>query len=178
MLSLSITVKSQHQQGKELSGHLWTQVIHAVGLSRHWAFPPVRTKTFLCFHDGGSKPLGIKDVRLCRALHLKHELKSQPVRVWILILLTDSLPQAGNFDLSGAVPILAFTCPSLLARKTNLTQTRTLPCTQKCVPTGTSVVSHPVVSNSLWPHGQQPARFLCPRDSPGKNTGVGFHFLL
>ena len=27
-------------------------------------------------------------------------------------------------------------------------------------------------------HGQQPTRLLCPRDSPGKNTGVGCHFLL
>ena len=47
-------------------------------------------------------------------------------------------------------------------------------------------VSHPRVgmlsrlgtSDSLRPHGLQPARLLCPRDSPGKNTGVGCHFLL
>ena len=39
-------------------------------------------------------------------------------------------------------------------------------------------VSHSVVSNSFRPHGVQPARFLCPWDSPGKNTGVGCHFLL
>ena len=26
--------------------------------------------------------------------------------------------------------------------------------------------------------GLQPARLLCPRDFPGKNTGVGYHFLL
>ena len=30
----------------------------------------------------------------------------------------------------------------------------------------------------LQPHWQQPARLLCPWDFPGKNTGVGFHFLL
>ena len=35
-----------------------------------------------------------------------------------------------------------------------------------------------VMSNSLRPHGQQPARLLCPWNSPGKNTGVGCHFLL
>ena len=29
------------------------------------------------------------------------------------------------------------------------------------------------VSNSLRPCGLKPARLLCPRDSPGKNTGVG-----
>ena len=30
----------------------------------------------------------------------------------------------------------------------------------------------------LWPHGLQSARLLCPWNFPGKNTGVGFHFLL
>ena len=34
------------------------------------------------------------------------------------------------------------------------------------------------MSSSLWPHGLQPARLLCPWDSPGKNIGVGCHFLL
>ena len=31
---------------------------------------------------------------------------------------------------------------------------------------------------TLGPHGLQPARLLCPRDSPGKNTGGGCHALL
>ena len=35
-----------------------------------------------------------------------------------------------------------------------------------------------VVSNSVRPHVLQPTRLLCPWDSPGKNTGVGCHFLL
>ena len=35
-----------------------------------------------------------------------------------------------------------------------------------------------VVFDSLWPHGLQPARFLCPWDFPGKNPGVGCHVLL
>ena len=30
----------------------------------------------------------------------------------------------------------------------------------------------------VQPHGQQPTRLLHPQDSPGKNTGVGCHFLL
>ena len=34
-----------------------------------------------------------------------------------------------------------------------------------------------VVSYSLQPHGMEPARFLCPWDSPGKSTGVGCHCL-
>ena len=29
----------------------------------------------------------------------------------------------------------------------------------------------------LWLYGQQPAKLLCPWDTPGKNTGVGCHFL-
>ena len=35
-----------------------------------------------------------------------------------------------------------------------------------------------VLSNYLRPHGLQPAMLLCPWDSPDKDTGVGFHFLL
>ena len=33
-------------------------------------------------------------------------------------------------------------------------------------------------SNSVRPHRWPPTRLPCPWDSPGKNTGVGFHFLL
>ena len=36
-------------------------------------------------------------------------------------------------------------------------------------------VSRSVVSDSLRPHGLQPARLLSPWDSPGKNTGVDCH---
>ena len=41
-----------------------------------------------------------------------------------------------------------------------------------------AVLSSSVMSDCLWPHGLQPARLLCPWDSPGKNTGVGCHALL
>ena len=34
------------------------------------------------------------------------------------------------------------------------------------------------MSNSLQPYGPEPARLLCPWDSPGKNTGVECHALL
>ena len=40
------------------------------------------------------------------------------------------------------------------------------------------VVSHSVVSDSVRPYGLWPTRLLWPWDSPGKNTGVGWHFLL
>ena len=34
------------------------------------------------------------------------------------------------------------------------------------------------MSASVRPHRRQPTRLLCPWGSPGKNTGVGCHFLL
>ena len=34
------------------------------------------------------------------------------------------------------------------------------------------------MSDSVQPQRQQPTRLPCPWDSPGKNTGVGCHFLL
>ena len=34
------------------------------------------------------------------------------------------------------------------------------------------------MSPLLQPHGLWLTRLLCPWNSPGKNTGVGFHFLL
>ena len=39
-------------------------------------------------------------------------------------------------------------------------------------------ISHSVVSDSVQLHRQQSTRLPCPWDSPGKNTGVGCHFLL
>ena len=34
------------------------------------------------------------------------------------------------------------------------------------------------MSDSVWPHRRQPSRLPRPWDSPGKDTGVGCHFLL
>ena len=45
--------------------------------------------------------------------------------------------------------------------------------------TASSTLFNPsVTSNSLQPLGLQHTRLLCPRDFPGKNTGLGCHFLL
>ena len=38
--------------------------------------------------------------------------------------------------------------------------------------------SHSVMSDYVEPHGLWPTRLLCPWDFPGKNNGVGCHFLL
>ena len=39
-------------------------------------------------------------------------------------------------------------------------------------------LSHSVIPNSLQLPGLYPSMLLCPRDFPGKNTGVGCHFFL
>ena len=39
-------------------------------------------------------------------------------------------------------------------------------------------VGRSVMSDFLQPHELEPIRLLCPWNSPGKKTGVGFHFLL
>ena len=43
---------------------------------------------------------------------------------------------------------------------------------------GCAVLSHSVVSDSVWPHGLSPARLLCPWGFSRQETGVGCHFLL
>ena len=40
------------------------------------------------------------------------------------------------------------------------------------------LLSHFIVSDSVRPHRRQPTRLPRPWDSPGKNIGVGCHFLL
>ena len=55
------------------------------------------------------------------------------------------------------------------------------PCYYLCVYTYYCLIAssyRSVVPDSLWPHGLQPTRLLCPWDLPGKDTGVGCHFLL
>ena len=42
----------------------------------------------------------------------------------------------------------------------------------------TAAAKSPQSCPTLWHHKQWPTRLLCPCDSPGKNTGVGCHFLL
>ena len=46
------------------------------------------------------------------------------------------------------------------------------------LPKESESISQSVVSNSLRLHGLGPTRLLCPWNSPGKNIGVGCHFLL
>ena len=47
-------------------------------------------------------------------------------------------------------------------------------CLEICV---CAVLGRSVMSNSLQPHGLEPARLRCPWNFLGKNTGVGCHFL-
>ena len=45
-------------------------------------------------------------------------------------------------------------------------------------PLGSLTPLESVVSDSVWPLRRQPTKLPRPWDSPGKNTGVGCHFLL
>ena len=47
--------------------------------------------------------------------------------------------------------------------------------TRMCAYVQVCMLSHSVMSDPLPPQGLQPARFLCPGGSSGKNTGLGFH---
>ena len=51
-------------------------------------------------------------------------------------------------------------------------------CTREALSTFEVKWSRSVVSNSLQPYGLLPARLLHPWEFPGKNNGVGCHFLL
>ena len=51
-------------------------------------------------------------------------------------------------------------------------------CTQLFLHRESESTSHSVLLDCLRPQGPQPARLLCPWDSPGKNTGVGCHAVL
>ena len=48
----------------------------------------------------------------------------------------------------------------------------------KTSPLCMKALSRSVLSDSVQPHGLQHIRLLCPWNFPGKNTGVGSHFLL
>ena len=53
-----------------------------------------------------------------------------------------------------------------------------IPWTEEPAGLQSLLLSRSVVSNSLQPHGLQPARLHCPWNFPGKNTEVGCHLLL
>ena len=71
---------------------------------------------------------------------------------------------------------LEYSYAVLFARWFTLLETLHSPCN----PGNTRIicVSCSVMSDSLWPHGLQPTRLLCPWNSPGKSTGVGCQSLL
>ena len=64
---------------------------------------------------------------------------------------------------------------------TRICMTESLCCTPETITTlligYVCVLSCSGMSDSLQSHGLQPVSLLCPWDFPGKNTGVGCHFL-
>ena len=76
--------------------------------------------------------------------------------------------------------VTVFLCYSLLTQRHLLLQNRSRLYIEEslCVCVCVCARACSVVSDSLWPHGPQAPRLLCPRDSPGRNTGGGCHSLL
>ena len=74
--------------------------------------------------------------------------------------------------LSGILLLFFFVSNNMSNKPTGSLQSNQYPlCCYCCYVTS-------VVSDSVWPHRQQPTRLPRPWDFPGKNTGVGCHFLL
>ena len=67
--------------------------------------------------------------------------------------------------------LLIFYSPFPSRSSCAVTESENSVCVHAC-----SVAS--IMSNSLWLQGPWPTRFFHPQDSPGKNIGVGCHFLL
>ena len=84
-----------------------------------------------------------------------HPLKTKDL-IWIHCLLT----HAKSKNLNQAVWLVKLTTIFLLLKE----KSESISCS--------------VVPNSLRFYGLQPIRLPCPWNSPGKNTGVGCHFLL
>ena len=49
---------------------------------------------------------------------------------------------------------------------------------QSFTPSAAAAAVASVVSDSVWPHRRQSTMLPCSWDSPGKNTGVGCHFVI
>ena len=74
-------------------------------------------------------------------------------------------------------------CHTLLSRKSHQTEKKVLMQDNELGGFGHKYVTCCCLAAKLcltllWPHGLYPARLLCPWDFPGKNIGVGCHFLL
>ena len=79
-------------------------------------------------------------------------------------------PPPGDFSDPGTEPT-SLMSPALAGRFFTTSATWDSACCCRCKVTS-------VVSNSVQPQRRQPIRLPRPWDSPGKNTGVGCHFLL
>ena len=96
---------------------------------------------------------------ICIALYLVRvpNLQREPARPTLLSAHTLFCPYFSNRSSAPEKPILF----------------KTAPCDHESVLCAVFSVSNP-----LWAHELLPIRLLCPWNFPGKNTGMGCHFLL
>ena len=102
----------------------------------------------------------------CNLSHHKHEMWSKVTVVLIYLLCS---AKWFDFEWSRSLEYAFFTCSE---NRTEIPEEK--PDFSCCC----CYYIASVVSDSVRPHRQQPTRLPRPWDSPGKNTGVGCHFLL
>ena len=95
------------------------------------------------------------------------------IQLFILTLLFRPQKVGGNFRTGKEIIPKSSSWTFILCCVQLCSQRRLLLLLCCCCCSATSVVS-----DSMQPHRQQPTRLPGPWDSPGKNTGVGCHFLL
>ena len=116
-------------------------------------------------------------------LQVHHHVLRAGFSFFLILFRTIVLPESEDFIISGNSPALLFpdiASPCPLCRfwdSYSSDFSSTLQYFHFCASLPPPP-SHSVVSDSLRPHALQPARPLCPWDFPGKNPGVGCHFLL
>ena len=91
--------------------------------------------------------------------------------LFFLHVIMDSLVEYSNFR----IEIIFF--PNFVNLPVIAMQLPLLPFKSPLIVCGAVCVCS-VMFDSLWPHGLQTIKVLCPWDFSGKNAGVNFHFLL
>ena len=151
---------------KRLSGETCGIELDEMGLGRMIHMPILQTRRL---RPRGSQGLPqnhtpeLEEVRWLFLAFLRPDTSRLPSLSWAFCLFLN-LPQSrpvspSSFSLDLAPSFSACSASSLL------------------LSASLSTPASSAVSDSVRPHGLEPARLLCPRDFPGKDTGVGCHSL-
>ena len=138
--------------------------------SPRWPKPPTTLNTI--FESESENEVAQSCQTLCRPLDCSppsssvHGILEARIMEWVAI----------SFSRGSSPPRDRAQVSHIAGRRFNLYTTRETQCHCCCCCCCCQVAS--VVSDPVRPHRRQSTRLLHPWDSPGKNTGVGCHFLL